>query len=480
MIVGRVVRNFATHGILSFNTGERVSSVTSPVFALLTGLVASAGVDPLIAAKLLGVAASVITCVLFFSVLRSMLGSYVALAAGAVFTLLPPTIAYAICGLETALYTLVCCLALERLWRRRYRQAFIVAAFSTLVRPDGALVFLVVGLVALWHHRSHPLGILEAALPGILLIAVGLGLHRFYYGTLFPVTVTAKALAYGIDPVRNAEKYLHRMFLAQPGGIPIYGLAIAGIAYAAQRQRSLLVFAAWYAVYHLVFMLRAPLFDWYLQPPLPVLGLFSGLGLVELVHLLTGLLRRPRLLPVAQVAAGSIAIAALSISLVPYAKGRIALQRYEENVRGAAGRWIAANTSLRDTVFTEALGFIGFYNANPFIDWPGLVSPRAVGIISTAAHKDRLSGYRAVIDRLHPTCLVLREEEWQDLAGFLSSGYTIRATFPSRGGARPGYVIATATAGALVRADEVQIRRRAVLSKRSRRVPSLGRLRRVA
>ena len=37
LIVARIARNYARHGVLSFNPSELVSSATSPLFALLVG-----------------------------------------------------------------------------------------------------------------------------------------------------------------------------------------------------------------------------------------------------------------------------------------------------------------------------------------------------------------------------------------------------------------------------------------------------------
>jgi len=232
MIVGRVARNFATHGVLSFNLGERVSSVTSPLFCLLSGLLSSTGMDPLVAAKVIGITASILTCLLLYSILRTLLGPLVGLAAGSICILLPPTVAYATGGLETSLYTLVCCLALERLWRRHCLQAMLAAAFSVLVRPDGAILLLVAGLSALWLLRSRLLGIVTSVWPGFLLLVAGLALHRLYYGTLLPLTVTAKTLGYAVHPLANAHKYLAHMLLSQPAGLPVYALAVAGVWYA--------------------------------------------------------------------------------------------------------------------------------------------------------------------------------------------------------------------------------------------------------
>ncbi len=58
MIVARVARNFATYGILSYNTTSWVSSCTSTLFAFITGLLALIGIPPLAATKIVGMSAA--------------------------------------------------------------------------------------------------------------------------------------------------------------------------------------------------------------------------------------------------------------------------------------------------------------------------------------------------------------------------------------------------------------------------------------
>lgn len=58
MIVARVARNFATYGVLSYNTTSWVSSCTSTLFAFIVGLLALIGIPPLIAAKIIGISAA--------------------------------------------------------------------------------------------------------------------------------------------------------------------------------------------------------------------------------------------------------------------------------------------------------------------------------------------------------------------------------------------------------------------------------------
>ncbi|HVO41893.1 MAG TPA: hypothetical protein VMT34_04685, partial [Aggregatilineales bacterium] len=47
MIVARIVRNLATNGELTFNVGQRVSTATSPIFALMAGLLTTVLGNPL-------------------------------------------------------------------------------------------------------------------------------------------------------------------------------------------------------------------------------------------------------------------------------------------------------------------------------------------------------------------------------------------------------------------------------------------------
>ena len=57
---------------------------------------------------------------------------------------------------------------------------------------------------------------------------------------------------------------------------------------------------------------------------------------------------------------------------------RVHQREIEVGVRIPVGRWLAENVPPSETVYTESLGYFGFFGQCHMLDWPGLVTPRVV------------------------------------------------------------------------------------------------------
>ncbi len=461
MIIARMVKNLVEYGEFSFNLGQRVSSSTSPIFGLLSAAIATTGVSPLSSAKILGTIASSITAVLIFKILYEYTADktknnnqwlvITSIAGSMIYILLPPVIAYSVSGLETAFYALLCAVSLERLMHLDEKTARMTsiwfATFAALFRPDGLITLGFVGTVLLWHGRKNLWKAVLEFWPAFLLIPLYLIIHQIYFGSPVPQSLLAKASSYKINIPRNASRYLDRMLFAQQGSILFYVLSLVGVAWSAKKAKQLLLFISWYLVYHLFFILRAPLFDWYLQVPLFVLCLFSALGLFTLVELSINLIRLPGWAPFLKALAGFGIGMILLVAMIPYVKNRQAGQMWELSVRAAAGQWLTDNSKIDDLVFTESLGFIGYYSHNDFVDWPGLASPEVPNLLeNNGVQKDRIKSFDTIISNYKPSYLVLRTHEYDTLASNLKSQYGIceRFSYPANE-TKNGYLIASVT-----------------------------------
>ena len=443
MILARVARTFAETGVLAFHPSAAISTATSPPFALLVGFAARAGVEPLLAARVLGGLASLGVGVVLFAVARRIVGPG-AWFAPACYWLLPTTLAYATCGLETSLYALAVIAALAAAHGRHHGVAAACATAAVLLRLDGLIVLAMIGGVRLLdlvsaerqveHATDSWRRVWRDGLVTGLALAAAAGLHHLAYGAWVPWSVVAKGMAYTVEPWPNLLGYLERMLWSQKAGLPFYVLAVVGVVLAWGRDRRSMLFVAWYAVYHLAFGLRAPLFSWYLQPPIPVLALFAGIGIAGTIDVLgSRLWVGPSTLR--RVAAPLFVVAAL-LAGVRYADGRAADARYEHSVRLAAGEWLAEHAPADALVFTESLGHIGYPNHLRFVDWPGLVSREVPELVDGMSQID---GYRRILEHFEADLLVLRDTEVEDLGDTLAS-YAEVARFdsPERG---PGYRI---------------------------------------
>jgi hypothetical protein len=449
-IIGRVVRNLVEHGQFTINLGQRVSSSTSPLYTLMVALLTFMGIEPISAEKWLGLFASVVTCVILFLFLERYFSTWVGLAGSLIYACLPPVIAYSVIGMETPLYTLACALALERMIHQHSKTAIFFGTLAAIVRIDGILVLAVVLLGSVWQiYRKRPWMATLAQLvrdswPIYTLLPFQFVLHWLYFGTFLPHSVAAKAVAYAIYPAKNIVRYLDRMLFSQSGSLVIYFLAMVGIAWAIHRCRRALFLVVWYVVYYLFFMLRAPLFDWYLQPPVFVLCLLAACGLFYAIERVLEFVRQPRWIAPAQLVAGLGLAIILLIALLPYARSRQTAQRYNDQVLIGVGQWLAQNTPQDAVIFTETLGYIGYYTPNPLVDWPGLADASVPGAIQSAgAAGNRVMAYDVVVSQFHPDYLAIRDGEYQSLAPALQQIYPVCVHFAGPQPADMGFVIAS-------------------------------------
>lgn len=428
MIVARIARNFAEHGILSFNTNSWVSSATSPLFALMVGLLTSIGIHPIGAAKILGIIAALAGGWVLYKAASEIQPPHHAWITSTLYMLLPTTVAYATGGLETSLYALACMKALFSIWRKFPTISLLWGALASIIRPDGFLALIVVSIGIYWKERRWSF---LWMIPSIALLAGFFSLHYGVYGSWVPHSMLAKAQVYHVEPLRNIERYLERMFLSQVEGLPLYVLALGGI-WIVRKNWQYIWLLVWYVIYHLTFMLRAPLFDWYLHPPIFVITFFSGIAIGKILWYFeqkwSYLLQNRQIIRSYQFFLAIIILLSAVYVNQEYALSKLQNRLYERRVREAAGCWLAKHTSPNDLVFTESLGYIGFFSKNLFVDWPGLVDPSVPPLVRRL---NRIEGYKRIIMVKHPRYLVLRNSEWESLKKFVGGRYKIVARFPS-------------------------------------------------
>lgn len=277
-------------------------------------------------------------------------------------------------------------------------------------------------------------------MPAVIILIVFFAIHYGVYRTWLPHSMMAKAQVYHVEPLKNMGRYLERMLLSQKEGLFLYALALWGV-WLIRKNWQHLWLVAWYVVYHLAFMLRAPLFDWYLHPPIFVVIFFSGIAVGYILnqfeqrcsHRLSNYRR------VYEVSLKALIVLVAFIVNFQYAKAKLRYRIYEREVREAAGRWLALHTSPSDLVFTESLGYIGFFSRNRFVDWPGLVDTSVPTLVKGLS---RIEGYKRIIEAKNPHYLVLRDIEWRSLKKAIGLKYKIIAQFPSPFPEYPGYIIA--------------------------------------
>ncbi|MCB9855646.1 MAG: hypothetical protein H6818_08135 [Phycisphaerales bacterium] len=201
-------RNLFESGQMAFNAGVPSSGCTAPGFAALISLAHMLTYDWIQASFLVTLVSSLGTSlVVYFALLRWTANADVARWAGVVVALASPTVIQAFSGMEAAVYSFACLMAV-----------FVYGAGGRGMRLLGAFVLsmciwfrpeFLVGLPILmleWaHRRSHRREGVETAAWGelLMMIAIWIGMASsyvaFHYqldGHFVPTTFAAKAVAH--------------------------------------------------------------------------------------------------------------------------------------------------------------------------------------------------------------------------------------------------------------------------------------------
>ncbi|BAJ63183.1 hypothetical membrane protein [Anaerolinea thermophila UNI-1] len=296
-ITYRYARNLLSGWGFVYNPGERVMGTTTPLYTLLmAGLGALSGgpeADFPVISWLLNAVADALTCVLLFLIGRQVNFEKAGLAAALAWAIAPYSVTFSIGGLETSLYVFLLTLMGWAYLRNNLSLTALAGALALLTRVDAALMIGLMGLdwLARFLHEK-PRSIPWRALFVFLLPVIGwYGFAWAYFGSPFPHSVTAKLLAYRLEPhaalIRLLQHYATPFFeyhwignIAIGVGLLVYPfLALTGVLSAFRTAPRLGAWLVYPWVYFLAFALPNPLiFRWYLTPPLPAYFLAILIG----------------------------------------------------------------------------------------------------------------------------------------------------------------------------------------------------------
>lgn len=306
-ITYRVARNLALgHGPV-FNPGERVLTITNPGYMLLLALLSPFSQDfVLLGLVVNGLALLALGALLIELSARRDQGTTTRReAASSLYRWLPATIAVvlvfthpllnAAIGMETPLY-MAAIMATFAAYRRALMDppgsdrwllgTAVAAALAFLLRPDGLLVGIAVGLHWLFTRRRIPW---RALVVGVALSLPWLLFAWAYYGSPIPNTLVAKSTQ-ALGGVPSWGQQLLTMVFQWSATYPWgAGLAIVGaVAALLERRGDRLAMLSWFVIYavgHSLIGVRS--YFWYYLPLLPVVALLAGDGAIALVNWLT-------------------------------------------------------------------------------------------------------------------------------------------------------------------------------------------------
>lgn len=431
-------RNAALGTGLTHHPGEPVThGFTSALSVLipLAGELASPG-SGITVLRIVSLVAAAISIVFAFRIARrlafgtwptALVLLYLALDQNHVF--------YGMAGMETQVAVAVLLWSVERVMAGGGRMTGASLGLAVLARPDFVLWVIpaVADLAARLRRRVlHALAVAAAVLaPWVLFTTL-------YYGSPVPQTILAKsgrfvALPTDGSPLQLAEWaadaigervqalavtfapfYEDTLTVGAPiplgislfVSMAVWALAVLGAmrTYHIPGWRAAIAFAFAFAVYRAL-LLPGAYFDWYVPPHTAILILLAGAGLSSLAPL-------PRLDPRPFVA-GALTIA-LAVH-VPFTLGmERAIQTFiEDGVRRPMGELVASLVPPGETLATESAGYYGYYSNVLMLDYPGLVSRRALAIMNDLPPEQRgLLDFLAAADA---DWMVLRPGEWAGL-----------------------------------------------------------------
>jgi hypothetical protein len=194
-------RSIAQGGGFSFNDGVPSYGVTAPLWAALIAAGTSVDLDPYIVAKTLDIVFASLAVIAVYAFAFILIRDPVyALVAACIFSFDAWMLRWSGSGMESSLAVLLMMLTLWYGYRKEYFASALVAGLLTLVRPEGALLFLAILLDVILNGRDRRyLGRTIAGTSVLYGIIVGLWIlfSLYHFGSVLPNAFRARVAANG-------------------------------------------------------------------------------------------------------------------------------------------------------------------------------------------------------------------------------------------------------------------------------------------
>lgn len=343
------------------------------------------------------------------------LGRTAAGACAAALVVLNPVLLW-IRGMESALFLLLAAGLLlrsgldaeEEPSLRQDLVAGVLAGLLVLVRPDGAVLVLVVAAIR-WHRRRRIPWVLAASAAAVTIPWVVFSTITF--GSPVSGTLSAK-MAQGRSGFWGDQwsflRYLGVMgrdvWTVLMAAFAVPGL-VSGLRSPSTRRYvgAAVAFAVvQFALY--AFVVRPPQYHWYYAVTYWVLAILAGLGVAATAELVVSRVGSLAEGPARSRAAVLVAAVLTAVLGVVCLAGQVTGDSY----RGyeLAGRWIAERTDADASVAAAEIGVIGWESGRPVVDYLGLLS-------EVSAEEVGRGDLRSWIDREQPDLYVQHVPVWE-------------------------------------------------------------------
>jgi hypothetical protein len=456
-ITYRYAQNLAAGRGFVYNLGSHFLSTTSPLFALLLGgieylwsvaangrFVSAVAFSPRNVANLIGAFSLVIggvflrDLILAWKTANTPSTRLVSLAS----LLLYPTFPLLVSTLssEIPLYLALCIGCFVFYAHKRYLLTSILAALVVLIRPDGALVPLLLALHFLftlrragpWSRSNLSQIPWQSVAVFLTIILCWMVFAQSYFGSPLPITLAAKQHQGAmVGNVAFAPGLLNVLKWFTSGGLyrrwPYLLaaiLAIIGLIYTAVRSRQWVLFWAWGLLYFGAYaVLGVAYYFWYYAPLVPGFIAALGLGLMVIAGLGQSANRddiQPKsdTPPILTPRSGTILLT-ITLTAIVLTTQVLSLWDMRQNpdnrldIYREVGEWLASHTPIDATIGTLETGMIGYYSQRTMLDFGGLLFPDVAAQLGATGTFEDAAFY--IVKQYHPDYLVLQQGLFPDL-----------------------------------------------------------------
>ena len=219
----RYVKNFINGQGLVFNPGERVEGYTNFFWIILLSIFARFGLDIIVVSKILGIASGCIALFLLYRISALIFQTKNKFTAPPkvvtrspqtwFFPLFPSLLLasnsafayWSISGLETAFFVMAVLLSVY-FYLINHRLVIVFTALSTLVRPEGVLVFVIILLHQLLTRKDQSKDSLFFLTGFVALLLPFFIFKILYYGDILPNSFYAKT-GFSLEYIKSGLEY---------------------------------------------------------------------------------------------------------------------------------------------------------------------------------------------------------------------------------------------------------------------------------
>ncbi|MBM4161433.1 MAG: hypothetical protein FJ217_10075 [Ignavibacteria bacterium] len=375
-------KNIARDEGFSFNAGSPSYGVTGPLWVLLIAGGTGLGLDPYIVAKTLDVILASLAILaayaLAFAIIRDRI---YALVAAWVLSFDSWFLRWASSGMETSFAVLLALVAAWYAYRKEYIVASLVAGLLTLVRPEGALLFVAMLLDNLLNTRDRTAK--RRALAGSVvtygvIVSVWLLFAYVQLGSIVPNTLQAKSTIQTSLSVLWFTTFSCLKILGATQGIAVLFIAL-GVVVTVRKYGWKIIREEGFLILWVLLLLTAYILlnvqvvSRYLVLVLPFIAIYGMWGIKRL-EIASVLSSRQALLTL-------LIVAGLLLTQNQYVYRSRVVPHMENFTMGMSeclkpiAYWLRTHAETDATVLTPDVGILGYISDRTVVETAGLVTP---------------------------------------------------------------------------------------------------------